>query len=133
MVEPTDVRRVPYGVGGEPEADDMVDRFPVVRQSDVGQPRREVRRPLPAKPDLGRPDHGGVVPRLAQRRHEPVGDDEVSARGEQWMRRDDRYSCHRVNVPTSGCAPPVPTGPCLMKSARPTVCPGLPSPVSRLQ
>ena len=101
MVEPADVRGVPYGVAGEPEADDMVDRLPVVRQPDIGQPRRQIRRPLPTEPVLGCPDHRGVVPRCAQRRRQPIGDDEVPALGEERIRRDDRYTSHRMRLNVS--------------------------------
>ena len=65
VVEPADVRGMPRGVARKSEADDVVNRVPVVCQTDIGQPGRQIRRTLPAEPVLGGPDHGGVVPRLA--------------------------------------------------------------------
>ena len=97
MQQPADVARMPDGVAGVSQRDDLVDRPIVVRPADVGQPGRQIGRRLPAEPVLRRDHQVGLVPAVAQRRDQRPRDDQVAAFDKWRARRDDGQCAHGNN------------------------------------
>jgi hypothetical protein len=82
------------GVPGKPQADHPIDLLLLVRELDIGAPRRQVGAPLLSKAVLRRDDQAGLVPVLAQRAHQLTRHHQVAAFGERRARRDHRNGGH---------------------------------------
>ena len=99
VVEPQHVIRMLHRVAGKAKADHAIDLLLLVRQFDVGAPRREIGAPLLAEAILRRDDEAGVVTLLAQRANQLARHHQVSALGERRARRDDRNRRHYCAAP----------------------------------
>ena len=93
VVQPADVPRMPHGVTRIAQADDLVDAVPR-RLSNVGEPRRQVRRRLPAKPVLRRDHDVRLVPGLAERLRQRARDHHVPALDQRRAGGDDGDPAH---------------------------------------
>jgi hypothetical protein len=86
--------RVPHREARVPQRDDLIDRSPIARATDVGQPVGGVGRRLTAKPVRRGPDHLGSMTGLVERANERPGDDQVPAFDERWRGGDDENDSH---------------------------------------
>ncbi len=90
VVQPADVDRVLYGIAGEAQGDDLVDRPAQPVQADVGETRRQVGPKLAPETVLRRQNEIGFMPLFAQGAHRLAGDCQVPAFDEGDIRSDDQ-------------------------------------------
>ena len=94
VIQPQHVIRMLHRVAGKAKADDAIDGLFLVRELDVGAPRRQIGAALLAKPVLRRDDQSGFVTGFAQRAHQLARHHEMPAFGKRRARCDDRNGRH---------------------------------------
>ena len=88
-----------HRVAGKSQADHLIDLALLVRELNVGAPRRQVGAALLAEPILRRDDQAGVVALLAQRAHQLARHHEMPAFRKRRTRGDDANRGHYWPAP----------------------------------